>query len=104
MGVFPIETGDYVRRLFTHLDGVLIAHARSAAKCGKFAPIPRKGTRENGPLAVGNTAEDGELVRSAVEHVFGARTIVAADVHCRGVLSSSRDLEQPGCPPISLSV
>ena len=90
---------DYVRRLFTHLKGCSSSMPIPPQSVERFVPIPRKVLEKMVLHRHGNTAEDGELVRSAVEHAFGDRTIVAY----QGV-SSSRDLQQPGCPPISLSV
>ncbi len=72
---------------FTHLNGVSIAHAHSAAKCGNV----RVGSPERIPEKLvldrhGNAIEGGELVRRAVEHAFGARAVVAADVDDQGVV------------------
>ena len=44
----------------------------------------------------GNAIEGGELVRRAVEHAFGARAVVAADVDDQGVVELRRGLRRPG--------
>ena len=66
---------------FTHLNGVSIAHAQRRR-------IVREGPVRSPELVPEelvldrhrNAIEGGELVRRAVEHAFGARAVVAADV------------------------
>ncbi len=72
---------------FTHLNGVSIAHAQPAAKCGKVRSDPQNGYQRNWSLTgTANAIEGGELVRRAVEHAFGARAVVTTDVDDQGVV------------------
>ena len=72
---------------FIHLNGVSIAHDQPAAKCGKVRSDPQNSIPEELVLdRHGNAIEGGELVRRAVEHAFGARAVVAADVDDQGVV------------------
>ncbi len=72
---------------FTHLNGVSIAHAHCCRKV-REGPVrspelvPEKLVLDRH----GNAIEGGELVRRAVEHAFGARAVVAADVDDQGVV------------------
>ena len=53
---------------------------------GTSAPIPRTDTRELVFHRHGYAVEGGELVRRPVEHAFGTRAVIAADVDDQGVV------------------
>ena len=53
---------------------------------GRSCRIPRTGTRATARRPERNAIEGGELVRRAVEHPFGARTVVARDVDDQSVV------------------
>ena len=72
---------------FIHLNGVSIAHAQPRRKV-REGPVrsPERVPEELVLDRHGNAIEGGELVRRAVEHAFGARAVVAADVDDQGVV------------------
>ena len=56
---------------FTHLNGVSIAHAQAAAKCGKVRSEPQNSYQRNWSFTgTVDAIEGGELVRRAVEHAL----------------------------------
>ena len=80
---------------FVHLNGVSIAHAQGAAKCGKVLSEPQNSyQRILGLDRHCDAVEGGELVRRAVEHPFGARAVVAGDVDDQRVVELAQVLDR----------
>ena len=72
-----------------------MAHAQPAAKCGNVRSDPQNGIPEELVLdRHGDAVEGRELVRRAVEHAFGARAVVAADVDDQGVVEFAQVLDR----------
>src|SRR4029450_6237310 len=78
---------------FTHLNGVSIAHAQPAAKCGNVRSDPQNSYQRNWSLTGTDTPLKVVIVRRAVEHALGARAVVAPDVDDQGVVELAEVLD-----------
>ena len=78
---------------FTHLNGVLIAHAQPGGEVRERAVrSPERIPEELILHRYLNAIEEGEFVRRAVQHAFRARAIVAADINDEGVVELAQIL------------